>query len=148
MIYAEVKILGVGIELASLEVICPVAFLLGAYIWEKITEQVRVHILGDSKNRLIKWTADGLAASIYKLPIFWACVFLLMVFGYPISIRKTALLSLIYLGENMLLVGGLSGIVLDWLHYSLPKALNWIRCLLRKFRAWLVLQYNVFPPDR
>lgn len=148
VIYAEVRILGIGLKLASLKILCMVAIILGAYVWEKITERTRAHFLGNSENRLIKWIADGLAASVFKIPIFWVCVFLLWAFGYPIPIRNVAILSLIYLSENMLIVGGLSGIAIDWLHQGLPgKVLGWLRYLLRRIRNWARLQYNVFPED-
>ena len=108
---------------------------VSCYFWESDRNKFHVWIPQNSGAKISfkKWVADGFAMAVYRVPIFWLCAIVFLIFGEPISIYQTVLLTIAYTIENVVFIGGLSGIILDWLHeLNLRKTFN---CLWLRIRA-------------
>lgn len=127
-------ILGVGLlGVGTLRVLAGLLMIPAYPVWVRTREPFQIWLASLTSNqRLNKWIADGSAAFAVKIVIFWICMALICIFSHPVAFWKIALLTLIYLGEN-LLGGGLSGVLkdenlfigriarftLDWIHRNL-----------------------------
>jgi len=137
LVTSELNILGFSLlELAAFRAVNVAILLLATYVNKRITGRAPEFLDENSKRSFRQWVAAGLSAAIFKIPIFWTCTIGLEVLGWPIAIHKVGLLSLVYIVENVVFVGGLSSIIMSWFHHSLPRILNWLR-----------LQIDVFPGD-